>query len=141
MRTLILALVSLLTMAPLAAAEYYEGKPDCPPDRFCTTSAGSEEPQPYGDEECIECSKPVDDSSSGDNLTRGEGSCMDGSAEYACRGDVQYLDGSGPKNDQEVDTTSAKKDVRSQDLAVPGVALAAVAAAIGLVAILVSRRP
>ena len=34
-----LTLAAVLALAPFAAAEWYEGKPDCPPDMMCTTSA------------------------------------------------------------------------------------------------------
>ena len=57
-------LVALVAVAGLASAEYYEGKPECPPDRMCTMSYG-DEPE-YSDAndtspECEECMAPVDD--------------------------------------------------------------------------------
>ena len=33
----------LLLLVPAASAEYYEGKPDCPPDMFCTESVSDGE--------------------------------------------------------------------------------------------------
>ena len=54
-KTAILAcLATLLALAPLAAAEWYEGKPDCPPDTFCTTSAPSEDDAPADRGACME---------------------------------------------------------------------------------------
>ena len=120
--TLMLALVA--TLAPLAAAQddVKEEEPtrpddaawveDCPPDMMC--AAGADDPQAYGDEDCIECSGPVDEGSTqndggaepGQALgpedciecmqppreeTNGE-TCMDGAQEGEdCRDDVQYL--------------------------------------------------
>lgn len=59
-------LAALAVLALPAAAEWYEGKPDCPPDRMCTMSGGADgnatgEPVAYGPEDCIECSKGPDD--------------------------------------------------------------------------------
>lgn len=36
-----------LMLAPATAAEWYEGKPDCPPDMFCTESI--EDPTGYNE--------------------------------------------------------------------------------------------
>jgi hypothetical protein len=95
---------------------------DCPPDMMC--AAG--DPQPYGDEGCIECSGPVDDGGAEPGRLgpddciecmrppANEGTCMDGQQENetcrpqrdcvasgssadACGDDVQYLDGGAPE--------------------------------------------
>lgn len=78
---------------------------DCPPDMMCAYGGegaadgdnatygdcGAEvcaydggEPQPYGNESCIECSTPP------------PSTCMDSQQEGDVCGDVQYLDGRGP---------------------------------------------
>lgn len=80
----LLLIVAALTIAPLAAAEYYEGKPECPPDHMCTTSMpsdGSEWSCPDGQV----CTTSVDNgcTSSGSGETtpaEGEGSTGSGEA-------------------------------------------------------------
>lgn len=93
MRTLLIALTLALLATPLALAQENAEKnetpdrpddaawvEDCPPDMMC--AAGSEDPQPYGDEGCIECSGPVDGPSD-------ENATYDGN----CGGEVCAYDG------------------------------------------------
>lgn len=107
----ILALLSLFVLAsPLAVAQDAEEKPqsdperpddaawsDCPPDMMCAYDA--DEPRPYGNESCIECSSPP------------PSNCMDGAQEgEVCDGDVTYLDGRGP-----TDCENCRGDAGEQD--------------------------
>lgn len=126
MRALLIALTLALLATPLALAQENTEKnetsdrpddaawvDDCPPDMMC--AAGSEDPQPYGDEGCIECSGPVDgpadENATDDGEERpqqlgpdgcidcmgpvdGGSNCMDGQQETeTCRDDVYYMDG------------------------------------------------
>lgn len=120
-RTLIAAMLAMMTLlTPLALAQGEtnetrdapadEGEQawvdDCPPDMMCAYDT----PQEYGDEDCIECSGPVDDGAEpGQSLGPEDcidcmqaprddaGTCMDGQdANETCDDDVQYLDGGEP---------------------------------------------
>jgi hypothetical protein len=151
-------LATLVALASPAAAEWYEGKPDCPPDQFCTMSESSGAPPPdppqdaeangsepiaYGPEDCIECSGPVRGPADCENC-RGDGApqepqqgtCMDGSAPHAiCDREVQYLDGGNGQ--PRVDQQAADKPK-----AVPAVGgfLAFLLAAMGVAAIAAFRK-
>lgn len=62
-------LLTALAVAGVASAEWYEGKPECPPDHACTMSYG-DEPE-YSDENdtspaCEECSGPAPERGDGD---------------------------------------------------------------------------
>ncbi len=61
----LLTMLALMT-APLAAADYYEGKEECPPDHMCTTSTGSGSPEGVHDEP-VECGADCDKSASGED--------------------------------------------------------------------------
>src|SRR5688572_21954654 len=114
-----LALAALLTVAPASAQENQTACPegqvetpegcsqqawvdDCPPEHMC--AAGADDPQAYGDEDCIECSGPVDEpvhyGEDGCIDCTGAPSdaptCMDGADDgEVCMDDVQYLGGPG----------------------------------------------
>lgn len=53
-------LAAFVAVAGLASAEWYEGKPDCPPDRMCTMSSPEGEWEGGNDTspECEECLTP-----------------------------------------------------------------------------------
>lgn len=109
-KTLPLALLGLMMLAPAALADGNETAPadhptmaDCPPGKMCSGSApgnGTDEPTygdcgrevcAYGDPGCIECSGPVPDH------TEPLSTCMDGAAaNEECRDDVYYLGGEEP---------------------------------------------
>ena len=60
----LIAIGTLLALVPLASAEWYDGKPECPPDQFCTTSAPERETDPDapvsdGDSELHDC-EPIE---------------------------------------------------------------------------------
>lgn len=94
------SLAALVAVAAVASAEYYEGKPECPPDRYCTmsdpeTSDPDEgEFEGEGDESpaCEECATPPerdDGDASDDCWTTEEGGYVckrtaDEPVDYGC---------------------------------------------------------
>lgn len=123
MRTLLFALFAALVVAPAAAAEYYEGKPECPPDEFCTTSV-DEDPD-----------RPVDDStaSDGDIVDRsGEGCDEDDMSE--CFRHTGVADGAVDEDGRESAPASDDR-LSSADASALGV-LAVLAALVGGLALL-----
>lgn len=118
-----LVLAALLTLAPAKADDATPACPegqvvspegcsdqawvdDCPPEHMC--AAGADDPQAYGDEDCIECSGPSD--AGNETISYGPddcidctgapvgdpSTCMDGAQDgESCLDDVQYLGGPG----------------------------------------------
>ena len=149
MRMLIpLALAALLTLAPAKADDATPACPDgqvespegcsdqawvdpedCPPEHMC--AAGADDPQAYGDEDCIECTgAPVDDPST----------CMDGAQDgESCQDDVQYLGGPGqvpPASHDAVDEDDgieADRDAGKDAAALTAVVWVALVGALALV--------
>jgi len=122
-KTLPLAILGLLMLAPAALANGTDEKPvcpdgqvdtpegcsqqawvdDCPPDMMCAMGAppegnateepAAEEPVQYGPDGCAECSGPISSHASPGD---GPATCMDGADDgEVCRDDVLYF-GGGP---------------------------------------------
>lgn len=139
---------------------------DCPPDMMCAMN-GSDEPThsgdcggevcAYGDGECIECSKGLEEPVSDDGST-----CMDGEQEgESCRDDVQYMappsrgpadgscencrgDAGAPEPDSGESTAApVKADAEVESVSqksVPAVGVGALLAALGVAGVALRRR-
>lgn len=103
--TALAGLAALVALALPAAAEYYEGKPDCPPDMACTLSAPTEgaapegnatagDSQAYGPDDCIDCTKAPEGRGPADcEYCRGDDGAGDGPTYGDCGGEVCAYDG------------------------------------------------
>jgi hypothetical protein len=146
MRTLLATLMLALLAAPIAAAQESNETTteaprdggnawveDCPPDMMCAAN----DPQPYGDEDCIHCSGPVrgpaDGSCENCRGDSGDATCMDGAqANESCDPNVQYLGGPAPSTDANAQNVDARQ--------VPGAAAIVVIVGFALAVFLVARR-
>lgn len=134
--TSLAGLAALLALAMPAAAEWYEGKPECPPDVACTTSASAEGKPAPGDETgdgptYADCSGGVCADDGRDKPA--SSTCMDGAEPREdCPDEVQYL--GPPARDDATAQESAQRDVPG--LGVPGLALAG----LGVGALIAARR-
>lgn len=155
MRVLILTMLALLALAPIAAAQEKTNETDeparpddaawvddCPPDMMC--AAGGDDPQEFGPDGCIECSRGPDDGSCefcrGEDTPNDGSTCMDGASEHeVCRPDVRYLDGGN--GDPVADAGSVSAPAETEDTkSVPGASFAVGVAAFALAIFLLARR-